>query len=35
MNVPEIQGNPKDQGEIAYLGWQNEEESLYGIRDGI
>ena len=34
MNVPEIQGNPKDQGEIAYLGWQNEEESLYGIRDG-
>lgn len=34
MNVPEIQGNPKDQGEIAYLGWKNEEESLYGIRDG-
>lgn len=34
MNVPEIQGNPEKQGEIAYLGWQDEEESLYGIRDG-
>ena len=34
MLIPNVKGNPQDQGNIAYVGWENEEESLYGIREG-
>lgn len=32
--IPDVKGDPQNYGSIAYVGWQDEEESLYGIREG-